>query len=162
MMSDIFSVVESLARGFQDRLSVTTVYGAPVSANGVTVVPVARVEFGFGGGGGGGTGTGPAAGDESVGQSGSGGGGGGGGGGVVKPVGYVEITSQGSRWVAIDRSPTEQLLSAVRSAARLMPRGRAGIALGLFLLVAQLVAGQVSQGRPPADVPFEDITERFG
>jgi len=159
MMPDIFNVVENLARSFQDRLSVTTVYGAPVSANGVTIVPVARVAFGFGGGGGGGTGEGPAGGQ---GGSGSGGGGGGGGGGVVQPIGYVEITQDGSRWVAMDRSPTEQLLGAVRSAARLMPRGRGGIALGLLLLAAQLFAGQVSQGKPPADVPFEDIAERFG
>lgn len=157
MMPDVFGLVEGLARGFQDRLSVSTIYGDPITAGAVTVVPVARVTFGFGGGGGGGAGEG----QSERGGSGSGGGGGGGGGGAVLPIGYVEITEDGSRWVAIEPSPTKQLLGAVRAASRFLPRGRGGLAIGLLLLAAQLIVGQLSQGRPPKNVPFTKIAEDF-
>ncbi|MEU4344209.1 hypothetical protein AB0H00_23605 [Nocardia sp. NPDC023852] len=46
----------------------TTVFGEPITADGITIVPVARAGFGFGGGGGGA------------------------GGGIdVRPLGYIEI-----------------------------------------------------------------------
>lgn len=154
-MPDVLTMIETLARGFQDRLNVTTVYGDPIVAGPVTVVPVARVQFGFGMGGGGGSGEGPGQ------EGGSGYGGGGGGGGGVQPIGYVEITEAGSRWVAIEPSPTEQLLGAVRSASRFLARGRGGLAIGLLLVAAQMIVGQLSQGRAPKDVPFSKITEEF-
>ena len=66
-----------------------TVYGDPVSAEGKTVVPVARVRFGFGGGSGKQTGQEP------------GEGGGGGGGIMARPVGLIEITSNETRFVPI-------------------------------------------------------------
>jgi len=53
----------------------------------VTVIPVAQTYFGFGGGGGGGRR----------------GGSGGGGGGVVRPMGFIEVTKSGARWVPITR-----------------------------------------------------------
>ncbi|MEX0787123.1 MAG: spore germination protein GerW family protein [Dehalococcoidia bacterium] len=157
MMPDVFNLIDGLARGFQDRLSVSTIYGEPITAGAVTVVPVARVTFGFGGGGGGGSGEGP----REQGGSGNGGGGGGGGGGAVLPIGYVEITEAGSRWVPIEPSPAEQLLGAVRSASRFLPGGRGGLAIGLLLLAAQLIAGQLWHARPPTDVPFVKIAEDF-
>jgi uncharacterized spore protein YtfJ len=151
MMGDIFASIEKLARGFQDSLSVRTVYGEPISANGVTIVPVAEVVFGFGGGGGGGTGTGPSAGPESALQGGSGGGGGGGGGGVVDPVGYVEITDGGSRWVPLEQAQSELILQAIRSAARILPfAGRRGIFAVLALLAAQALIGQLLRAQMPS------------
>jgi len=67
---------------------VRTVYGDPVESRGVTVIPVAQTYFGFGAGGGGG----------------KAGGSGGGGGGVVRPIGFIEITAKGARWVPITRA----------------------------------------------------------
>jgi uncharacterized spore protein YtfJ len=66
-----------------------TVFSEPVSVNGRTIVPVARVRCGFGGGSG------------HNGRAHEKEGGGGGGGFVARPVGYVEIDAQGSRFVPI-------------------------------------------------------------
>lgn len=73
-----------------------TIFGEPVEKGDCTIIPVGRVSsrFGFGGG----SGEGPA----GEGDGPSGGGGGGGGGAIdVQPIGYIEITSTGSRFVAI-------------------------------------------------------------
>ncbi|WP_078655927.1 spore germination protein GerW family protein [Streptomyces fulvoviolaceus] len=74
------TLLDRLAERLGGRASVTVVYGEPVTAHDVTVIPVARVGFGFGGGVvrvGGGKGTGD--------------GGGGGGGVEARPVGYIEM-----------------------------------------------------------------------
>lgn len=74
------TLLERLADKLGGRASVTAVYGEPVTADGVTVIPVAKVAFGFGGGAG-----------REVGTTKSGDGGGGGGGAEAKPLGYIEI-----------------------------------------------------------------------
>lgn len=74
------TLLERLADKLGGRASVTAVYGEPVTADGVTVIPVARVAFGFGGGAG-----------RSVEGVKAGDGGGGGGGVEAKPLGYIEI-----------------------------------------------------------------------
>ncbi|MFJ7077138.1 spore germination protein GerW family protein [Streptomyces sp. NPDC098781] len=73
------TLLDRLADRLGARASVTAVYGEPVTADGVTVVPVARVAFGLGGGGG------------RIGGAKAGEGGGGGGGVEATPVGYIEI-----------------------------------------------------------------------
>ena len=50
-MADVFGTIEKITRGVQESLTVRTVYGDPITAGAVTVVPVARISFGFGGGG---------------------------------------------------------------------------------------------------------------
>ncbi|KUL21358.1 sporulation protein [Streptomyces regalis] len=74
------TLLERLADKLGGRASVTAVYGEPVTADGVTVIPVAKVAFGFGGGAG-----------REVGATKSGDGGGGGGGAEARPLGYIEI-----------------------------------------------------------------------
>ena len=69
--------VETLAERIGTRFGSTAVFGEPVEAEGVTVIPVARATWGFGGG----TGTRP----EAEGQ------GEGGGGGSTSPVGFIEL-----------------------------------------------------------------------
>ena len=81
-------VVRRFIQGVRDTFTVRTVYGDPVESKGVTVIPVAQTYFGFGAGGGGG----------------KAGGSGGGGGGVVRPIGFIEITAKGARWVPITRA----------------------------------------------------------
>jgi len=81
-------VVRRFIQGVRDTFTVRTVYGDPVESRGVTVIPVAQTYFGFGAGGGGG----------------KAGGSGGGGGGVVRPIGFIEITANGARWVPITRA----------------------------------------------------------
>jgi uncharacterized spore protein YtfJ len=66
-----------------------TVYGEPISVNGRTVIPVARVRCGFGGGSG------------RDGHDQEREGGGGGGGFVARPVGFVEIDGDAARFVPI-------------------------------------------------------------
>ena len=80
----------------RDVFTVRIVYGEPIEAHGVTVVPVAQTYFGFGAGGG--IGRNP---EEGGAQQGAGGGGG--GGGAVRPIGFIEITAAGARWVPITR-----------------------------------------------------------
>ncbi|KUO15707.1 sporulation protein [Streptomyces dysideae] len=74
------TLLERLAEKLGGRASVTAVYGEPVTAHGVTVIPVARIGFGFGGGAG-----------REVGATRTGDGGGGGGGAGARPLGYIEI-----------------------------------------------------------------------
>lgn len=74
------TLLERLAEKLGGRASVTAVYGEPVTAEGVTVVPVAKVAYGFGGGTG-----------RTVEGAKAGDGGGGGGGVEAKPIGYIEI-----------------------------------------------------------------------
>ncbi|MEU9894156.1 spore germination protein GerW family protein [Streptomyces phaeochromogenes] len=73
-------LLERLAEKLGGRASVSAVYGEPVTRDGVTVIPVAKVGFGFG------AGVGRESGAAKTGE------GGGGGGGVgVKPIGFIEI-----------------------------------------------------------------------
>ncbi|MFI9832174.1 GerW family sporulation protein [Streptomyces sp. NPDC051913] len=74
------TLLERLAEKLGGKATVGAVYGEPITRDGVTVVPVARVSFGFGGG----------AGHES-GAARSADGGGGGGGVDARPLGYIEI-----------------------------------------------------------------------
>ena len=93
---DIFrNVVERL----QTSAGVKTVFGDPVSAEGKTIIPVARVRYGFGGGGG----SAPHPGSEAGGDDQQEAVGGGGGGGVeVTPVGFIEITPGETRYVSFE------------------------------------------------------------
>jgi uncharacterized spore protein YtfJ len=152
-MAEIFATIESLARNVQDSLSTKTIYGDPITAGAVTVVPVAEVRFGFGGGGGGGDG--PAL-EEGAPSTGSGSGGGGGGGGAVEPVGFIEITETGSRWVPVEPPQSTQLLKALGSASRLLPiLGKRGIFAAIMLIAAQLLLSQFT--RTKAYAPPEDL-----
>ncbi|MGB2712435.1 MAG: hypothetical protein WBC33_13080, partial [Conexibacter sp.] len=96
---------------------------------------------GSGGGGGGGTGTVPAKGNgaiesiENAMQSGSGGGGGGGGGGVVQPLGYIELSDAGSRWVPLEPPRAEIALRVLTMLAVVGPGGGRGGFLRRLLLV---------------------------
>jgi uncharacterized spore protein YtfJ len=158
MLDQITGAIDTVAQAFQDRLQVRTVYGEPISANGVTVIPVAQVKFGFGAGGGGGTGT--EADVEGRPKEGSGGGGGGGGGGQVTPIGFIEISDAGARWVALEPSRLELALRALTVAAVLAPGG--GSRRGLFGRMALLAGAQAAMTlllRPRLELPQ---TMRFG
>lgn len=93
---DVFrNVVERL----QTSAGVKTVFGDPVSAEGKTIIPVARVRYGFGGGGGTAPGTASESGDDDQQEA---LGGGGGGGVEVTPVGFIEITPGETRYVSFE------------------------------------------------------------
>ncbi len=149
-MADVYDLVRGIAQSLQDSLTVRTVYGEPITAGNITILPVARVTFAFGGGGGGGSGVLPAGGDIDAPRHGGGGGGGGAGGGFVQPIGYIEITENASRWVPVEASQSEQLLRALKVAARLVPfGGRRGWLLGALALAAQMLIGQLTRVRMP-------------
>jgi uncharacterized spore protein YtfJ len=90
---DLQSVLQSLSESIATKATVKTVFGDPVATEGRTVIPVAHVKFGFGAGGG--------AGDKPQGQKGEGGGGG--GGGKCTPLGVVEISAEGTKWIPINQ-----------------------------------------------------------
>lgn len=127
--------IESIVDRLQHSANVRAVFGEPVERGDQTVVPVARVYYGFGGGFGqsdGGTNDG----DDGDGESGEhggiggnvgsrdgrSGGGGGGGGASATPVGALEITDDGTRFVRIG--------SGKRSVATAL---LAGVAVGLLV-----------------------------
>jgi uncharacterized spore protein YtfJ len=86
------ALLQSLKESVLSQASVKAVYGEPVSAQGKTVIPVARISYGYGAG----VGTG------GMGQTSARGEGGGGGGGAhVTPVGVIEISNQQTRFVPI-------------------------------------------------------------
>ena len=144
-MTDVFDTIESATKTLRERLSVTTTYGEPVSRNGVTVIPVSKVSFGFGGGGG--SGVDPASdGDEAAVKTGTGSGGAMGGGGVVEPLGYIEITDAGTRWVPLEPPRAEVLLRILAVLPAFMPtgKGRGGLLRRIFLVLAgQALVGGV-------------------
>ncbi len=106
------NLLQSLHDNLATRAQVKSVFGDPVTAEGKTIVPVAKVAYVFGGG----SGTGGVGETHARGE-------GGGGGGVVRviPVGAIEISSQPTRFVAI--SDRKKLGGAVL----------VGVLFGLFL-----------------------------
>ncbi|HEY3837497.1 MAG TPA: spore germination protein GerW family protein [Bryobacteraceae bacterium] len=77
---------EDLFKSIVDRASAKMVYGDPITADGKTILPVAKVCYGFGGG-------------ADRGKSRDHQGNGGGGGLVATPVGVVEITATETRYI---------------------------------------------------------------
>ena len=124
--------VRNALEGIAARLQTTgarTVYGEPVTAEGRTIVPVARVSYGFGCGGGSST--------NGSSSPGSGGEGAGGGGGVrAVPAGFIEITHDRARFIRFNDG------RSVTSAAVL--------GLGVGVAVARWWSGRTP---PPASLP---------
>jgi uncharacterized spore protein YtfJ len=92
---NVKETLEALAERLQTT-GVRTVFGEPVSAEGRTIIPVARVAYGFGSGGG--------ASEKLPGHAADMKGEGAGGGGGVRavPAGVVEITSERTRFLPVD------------------------------------------------------------
>ena len=84
-------ILRSVTERLEGSANVSTVYGEPIVAEGKTIIPVAKVRYGFGGGFGEGKGS------EDEGQ-----GGGGGGGVEVTPIGIIEITPEGTRYISFE------------------------------------------------------------
>jgi uncharacterized spore protein YtfJ len=106
------ALLQSLKESILGQASVKAVYGEPISAQGKTVIPVAKIMYGYGAG----------AGTGGVGDSSAQGEGGGGGGGVrAIPVGVIEVSDQQTRFVPI--TDQKKLMGAVL----------AGIGLGMWL-----------------------------
>jgi len=85
-------LIDSAVEHLHAAAGAKTVYGDPLTIDGRTIIPVARVAYGFGGG----TGT-KKAGDGEPGNEGEGAG----GGISAKPVGVVEVDQHGARFVPV-------------------------------------------------------------
>jgi uncharacterized spore protein YtfJ len=106
------ALLQSLKESILGQVGVRAIYGEPISAQGKTVIPVAKLMYGYGGG----------AGTGGVGNSSAQGEGGGGGAGVrTIPVGVVVVSEQETRFLPI--TSRKKLTGAVL----------AGILLGLTL-----------------------------
>ncbi len=79
------SLLDRIANRLGTYARSDAVFGDPVTQDGITVIPVAKVRWGFGGGAG-------AGGDDGKDGEDYGEGGGGGGGVSATPVGYIEIS----------------------------------------------------------------------
>ncbi len=91
-MNSASEILRSLGERLQGGASVKNVFGDPITVDGKTVIPVARVRYGFGGGGGR---HGEAEEDEHHPHQGWGG-----GGGVrADPAGVLEITATETRFI---------------------------------------------------------------
>lgn len=82
--------LESMFEPLTRSASVRSVYGEAISANGKTIIPVARVAYGFGGG----WGRKPHDEDAPEGEGGR-------GGVYAAPIGVVEVTDAGTRFVVL-------------------------------------------------------------
>lgn len=93
MSNSSSTMLQSLHENLSSRAQVKSVFGEPISAQGKTVIPVAKIVYGFGAG----------AGTGGVGDTRARGEGGGGGGGIrAVPVGVIEVSgTQPTRFVAI-------------------------------------------------------------
>lgn len=112
------NLVQSLANQVATALNVRMIYGEPISAEGKTIIPVAKVAGGFG------AGSGPDARDNADTEDGEGNSaatGGAGGGFAARPVGLIEITPQKTRFIP------------VKSNAGLWAAAAGGFVLGVLL-----------------------------
>lgn len=139
MFGDVSETLESLRTGIAERLGAHTAFGEPVTRDGVTVIPVAKIALGFGAGGGVGESEHHGNGDAPPPA-----GGGGGGGGIVQPMGFVEVTDSGARWVPLEPGPMEMALRALTLAAIILPFGGKR---GLFSRMLLILAGQAAVSR---------------
>lgn len=89
-MLDPKEILTSLADRFATTGKVQNVFGDPIEAYGKIIIPVASVKYGLGAGGGGQNKTGS---EDAVGGS------GGGGGVKVTPIGVIEVTDAGTRFI---------------------------------------------------------------
>jgi len=112
----IDSAVEHLHVGATAK----TVYGEPVTIDGKTIIPVAKVAYGFGGGSGG-----PAA-VEGADAEGKPSGSGAGGGIAAKPIGVVEVTKAETKFVPFGQPKKFAIAAIVGSGIGLL----AGVMLG--------------------------------
>jgi uncharacterized spore protein YtfJ len=120
--------------------NVKAVYGEPISVQGRTIIPVAKITYGYGGGGGTG----------GVGNSGARGEGGGGGGlARAIPVGVVEVTDQQTRFAPI--TERRKLVGAVVM----------GIGLGMLLERRDGVNSCVPRYAGPRTRRGQQHTNRF-
>jgi hypothetical protein len=115
------SLAERLAGKLGANANARTVYGDPVIRGGTTVIPVAKVAYGFGGGAGGS--------DQGRGE-------GGGGGVSATPVGYIEITSEGTSF--------RRIFDPLMLAPVIIAGGVAGamILRGIYRLARRNAAGE--------------------
>ena len=88
---------EELFKSIVDRASAKMVYGDPVTTDGKTILPVAKVRYGFGSG-------------SDRGKSHDHRGNGGGGGLIATPAGVVEVTATRTRYVSF--TPNWKLIAA--------------------------------------------------
>lgn len=115
-------LINSAVQHLRASASVKTVYGEPVSVDGKTVIPVAKVAYGFGGGTGAKkaraekNGKGPA--EAEMGE-------GAGGGMAAKPVGIVEISGAETKFVPFGQTKRLAWAAAIGSGI--------GFVLGLVL-----------------------------
>ena len=91
--------IQELLRSLVNQAGARTVYAEPISADGKTVVPVAKVRCGFGGG------SGKREGEQQ----------GGGGGFGARPVGFIQISGAGSRFMPIVDFPAMAVAAGVGS-----------------------------------------------
>ncbi|MGH7030870.1 MAG: GerW family sporulation protein [Stellaceae bacterium] len=91
MTLKVAKTLRSLGERLKAGASVRQVYGDPIEFGGRMVVPIARLRYGFGVGG--------AMEGRGKARSGHGGGSGGGAGISVRPVGAIEITGAGTRFI---------------------------------------------------------------
>ena len=106
---------QSLTERLHSSADVQKAYGAPISAEGKTIIPVAKIGYGFGGG----SGFASKRLTDSIHPAGEGGGGG--GGIAVMPVGVFEVSATGTRFISL----TDKRKSLIAAAA--------GLALGVIL-----------------------------
>jgi uncharacterized spore protein YtfJ len=112
-------LLERLAELFNASAGVQAVFGEPVRQGDLTVIPVARVQWGFGGG------EGRADGPPSGSASGSGGG----GGVAADPIGYLEIGSDGATFRPIrEPYPSPLFLISAGLTATIVIRALARVA----------------------------------
>ena len=124
-MASVPDIFRNVAQRLQTSAGVKTVFGDPMSAEGKTIIPVARVRYGFGAGGGPAPDPDPETGSEEQREA---VGGGGGGGIEVTPIGFIEITPGETRYVSFEerRRIVRTLVIGVLLALFLLRRRRRG------------------------------------
>ena len=85
-------LTEAMSERVQDNMNVKNIVGDPVKVGNITIIPIIMIDIGYGGGEGGGLDVQQKAGGFYM-------------GGQAKPLGFIVITKEGTKFIPVGKAP---------------------------------------------------------
>ncbi len=91
----MYQLADAMVQRLTSNLQVKTVVGNPIKVGKITLIPIMMIDIGFGGGGGGDPQN-PDLGGKGFGMS-----------GEAKPIGFVVVTKEGTKFISVGKIPAK-------------------------------------------------------
>jgi len=91
----MYQLAEAMVQRLTSNIQVKTIVGNPIKVGKITLIPIMMIDIGFGGGGGGDPQN-PDAGGKGFGMS-----------GEAKPIGFVVVTKEGTKFISVGKIPAK-------------------------------------------------------